>query len=1237
MTWSVSTGVRVKSNKRFAIEYLEERCVLAGETFLVNFQLAGAPTPNRYLADTGAVFGNRGGGLFYGWSSNHTDVSRDRDANADQRLDTLVHFHQFQQWEFQLPNGQYDVTASIGDPSNPSSHTLNVEGTNYWTNEFLSPNQFRVQTRTVTVSDGRLTLNQGNAIEKATRINYVHIQGKNAGGNAAPMTPEITEPASGSGPLNPGDVHMEAINFFDGDGDTHLSTDWEIWTTDAVPQRAWLTLGIGGVERLHTHMGDGFFENSHAGRTELFANTSYELRVRFRDSAGSVSNDATRIFQTGSASTVFPMEITDVATAPAPTWQNILGANIELPSAGAILSPGNPIIGIDTDGGSSSPDNETPQNAIDGTLAKYLNFGEVNSGLIVTPASSASIVKRFQITTANDAEERDPTSWQLFGTNSAILSTNNSNGNAEPWTLIASGNVALPSARNTLGPMVEVSNNIPYASYRMLFTGVKDEAAANSMQIGEVQFFADSAGSFVPPSLRVESANSDLLLMLEGTSAAGNLVTNPSPLPNHAEIRVRLSAGTIGLSLPISDLTFTDDDGRSQVIYLPAISLLPNQEIILWVSLNGSTYYGNPRQTQPDFSSLARSASSTVNFIATQPNYIVEVVASGFQLPVNVAFIPNAGTAPNDPAFYVTELYGTIKVVTNGGAVSDYATGLLNFNPTGNFPGSGEQGLAGLAVDPLTGDVFVSRVTDTDGVEGGDHHPQVLRFSSNDGGRTASSQSVILNMIGESQGQSHQISNVSIGPDGKLYVHNGDGFDAGTALNLDSYRGKVLRLNLDGTPPTDNPFYNAANGINARDYVFAYGFRNPFGGAWRESDGRHYEVENGPSVDRLARVDRGVSYGWNGSDASMFINARYNWDPAHAPVNIAFVQPGTFGGSGFPAEKQDRAFVSESGPTYAQGPQSRGKRIVEFQMNANGDVVGGPTTLVEYVGQGRATVVGLAAGREGIYFTDLYKDLNATSPIEAGARVLRVRYVPPRPDGDFNNDGLWNCLDIDQLTAAIAAQTHVPAFDLTGDALVDALDRDAWLVEAGANNPAVTNGNPFRQADANLDGAVDGSDFGIWNSNKFTNSSAWCQGNFNSDAVVDGSDFGIWNSNKFTSSDAVQNAADPNLPLYSEKELLLKPIPAVNDPFRNAVAEGVLVQANQSLGNSLNGLIDELARVRRSRPRFSPLPDDMHRRTKEREPNPLSLPLEWHSQFSPEERAQRQRSQSSVSRAPRGS
>jgi glucose/arabinose dehydrogenase len=388
-----------------------------------------------------------------------------------------------------------------------------------------------------------------------------------------------------------------------------------------------------------------------------------------------------------------------------------------------------------------------------------------------------------------------------------------------------------------------------------------------------------------------------------------------------------------------------------------------------------------------------------VPWAVRQLDYKVEIVASDLQLPVNIAVVPNPGEDPNDPLLYVTELYGTIKVVTQDGTVSDYASGLLNFSPaggpSGNFPGAGQQGVTGIAVDPVSGDVFASMVYE-DSASTADpkpHYPKVVRFHSNDGGLTAATQTTVLDMFGEQQGGSHQVSNLTIGPDGNLYVHTGDGNTTATAQDLGSFRGKVLRMTLGGSPVASNPFYDLADGVAARDYIFAYGFRNPFGGAWRAADGAHYEVENGPSVDRFAKVVSGVNYGWDGTDASMLNSALYNWDPSHAPVNVAFVEPQTASGSGFPIEKMDHAFVTESGPTYATGPQEEGKRIVEFAPQGTG--FADPAPLIEYTGVGKASAAGLAAGPDGLYFTDLYKDVDYTSPADRGAHLLRVKYVAP--------------------------------------------------------------------------------------------------------------------------------------------------------------------------------------------------------------------------------------------------
>ena len=118
---------------------------------------------------------------------------------------------------------------------------------------------------------------------------------------------------------------------------------------------------------------------------------------------------------------------------------------------------------------------------------------------------------------------------------------------------------------------------------------------------------------------------------------------------------------------------------------------------------------------------------------------------------------------------------------------------------------------------------------------------------------------------------------------------------------------------------------------------------------------------------------------------------------------------------------------------------------------------------------------------------------------------------------DFDLDLDCDVDDLDAMVADIAAGANKTLFDLTGDGYVDTLDRDLWLVDAGGQN--LPSANAYLLGDANLDGAVDASDFNIWNSHKFTSTPAWSAGDFSADGVVDISDFNIWNGNKFQNAD----------------------------------------------------------------------------------------------------------------------
>jgi hypothetical protein len=171
-----------------------------------------------------------------------------------------------------------------------------------------------------------------------------------------------------------------------------------------------------------------------------------------------------------------------------------------------LLSSSDVAIAIDAHGKtarSSFPAAESPNKIIDGLVAsKYLNFGHSGSGIIVTPAA-VTPVESLQLTTANDAPGRDPSSWELWGFNGSLVSTENSAGLNETWTLIDAGGVTLPGdplingdQRGVLGPLVDVnSGGVGYQHYKILFPTLKDLSRANSMQVAELQLFSDDAGT----------------------------------------------------------------------------------------------------------------------------------------------------------------------------------------------------------------------------------------------------------------------------------------------------------------------------------------------------------------------------------------------------------------------------------------------------------------------------------------------------------------------------------------------------------------------------------------------------------------------------------------------------------------------------------------------------------------------------------------------------------------------
>ncbi len=144
-----------------------------------------------------------------------------------------------------------------------------------------------------------------------------------------------------------------------------------------------------------------------------------------------------------------------------------------------LFGPGDPVLAIDTDVTVTSdyPNFEGPSSVTDQNAGtKYLNFGQAGTGFIATPVFGSSTIQSLQLTTANDAEERDPASYELYGTNDPITSADNSFGDQENWTLISSGALTLPPERQTPGPIVDFANATAYTSYKLIFPTVKNPA-----------------------------------------------------------------------------------------------------------------------------------------------------------------------------------------------------------------------------------------------------------------------------------------------------------------------------------------------------------------------------------------------------------------------------------------------------------------------------------------------------------------------------------------------------------------------------------------------------------------------------------------------------------------------------------------------------------------------------------------------------------------------------------------
>src|SRR5688572_7795282 len=239
------------------------------------------------------------------------------------------------------------------------------------------------------------------------------------------------------------------------------------------------------------------------------------------------------------------------------------------------------------------------------------------------------------------------------------------------------------------------------------------------------------------------------------------------------------------------------------------------------------------------------AASFEINAATLPAGFTETEVATGLSNPTAMEFAP-------DGRLFVCQQGGQLRVIKNGVLLSMPFLSLT-------VDSSGERGLLGIAFDPnfsVNNFVYVYYT-----VSPSPKHNRVSRFTANGDVAVAGSEVVILTLDNLSGATNHNGGAIHFGPDGKLYVAVGENATGSNSQTLNNRLGKMLRINSDGSIPTDNPFYNTAAGLNRS--IWSLGLRNPYTFAFQQNTGRMFINDVGQSTwEEINDGIAGSNYGW---------------------------------------------------------------------------------------------------------------------------------------------------------------------------------------------------------------------------------------------------------------------------------------------------------------------------------------------------------------------------------------
>ena len=329
-----------------------------------------------------------------------------------------------------------------------------------------------------------------------------------------------------------------------------------------------------------------------------------------------------------------------------------------------------------------------------------------------------------------------------------------------------------------------------------------------------------------------------------------------------------------------------------------------------------------------------------------------DLVVYGLQQPVCAEYAP-------DGRLFILEKPGRIRIFKDGKLLSKP---FLKLNVDALY----ERGLLSIAFDPNFANnhyVYIYRT-----IAATTPSNVVERYTANADIALPSTRVTILSGIRSDAGI-HNAGCLKFGPDGKLYVSTGDGgLNPGNAQDLQSLNGKILRINPDGSSPSDNPFSGQPN---ARPEIWAYGFRNPWRFAIHPNTGQ--VVIGDVGGDRFEEINigrAGGNFGWPVAEGPAgnpsYIDPVWSYD--HNAGGAAVVIGGFYSGKKFPSKYQNRLFVTDYSRKFIQ--------LLKL------DSAGVPQSILE-LATGLVTPVHMLEGPDGSL---MYVDISA-------GEVRKVKFV----------------------------------------------------------------------------------------------------------------------------------------------------------------------------------------------------------------------------------------------------